>query len=149
VMLGQAAASDKVRLVRIAINLMDAEQGDNDGIIPNEEPIYPHETAALLTKLPIKTICASIAERGMPVVVSNSCGLYVCNRLYYEALRLCENAPKMKAIFVHVPLFKGQIGISENLGMELHEMVRVVVSVLEFELQRIKEENYGSIESFV
>jgi hypothetical protein len=55
----------------------------------------------------------------------------------------------MKAIFVHVPLFKGQIGISENLGMELHEMVRVVVSVLEFELQRFKEENYGSIESFV
>lgn len=149
VMLGQAAASDKVRLERIAINLMDAKQGDNDGIIPNEEQIYPHETAALFTKLPIKTICASIAEKGMPVVVSNSCGLYVCNRLYYEALRLCENAPKMKAIFVHVPLFKGQIGISENLGMELHEMVRVVVSVLEFELQRFKEENYGSIESFV
>ncbi len=149
VMLGQAASSDKVRLERIAINLMDAKQGDNDGIIPDEEPIYPNETVALFTKLPIKTICTSIAEKGMSVVVSNSCGLYVCNRLYYEALRLCENALKMKAVFVHVPLYKGQIGNSENLGMELHEMGRVVVAVLDFELQRFKEENNGSIESFV
>ena len=149
VMLGQAALSDKVRLERIAINMMDSKKGDNDGVVPDEELIYPHESTALLTKLPIKNMCASIAERGIPVVVSNTCGLYVCNRLYYEALRLCEHAPKMKAIFVHVPLYKGQIGVPDNLGMDLHEMAGAVKAVLEFEQQRFKEDNDGSIESFV
>ena len=149
VMLGQAASSDKVRLERIAINMMDTKSGDNDGVVPDEESIYPNESAALFTKLPIKKMCASIAAKGMPVVVSNSCGLYVCNRLYYEALRLCEHAPKMKAIFVHVPLYKGQIGVPDNLGMDLHEMAGTVKAVLEFEQQRFKEDNDGSIESFV
>ena len=149
VMLGQAASSDKVRLERIAINMMDAKSGDNDGVVPDEESIYLNESAALFTKLPIKKMCTSIAAKGMSVVISNSCGLYVCNRLYYEALRLCEHAPKMKAIFVHVPLYKGQIGIPDNLGMDLHEMAGAVSAVLEFEQQRFKKGEYGSIESFV
>ena len=149
VMLGQAASSDKVRLERIAINMMDAKSGDNDGVVPDEEPIYLNESAALFTKLPIKQICTSIATKGTPVVVSNSCGLYVCNRLYYEALRLCENAPNVKAIFVHLPLYKGQVGIPDSLGMDLHEMVGTVSAVLEFEQQRFKKGEYGSIESFV
>ena len=149
VMLGQAALSEKVRLERIAINLMDAKSADNDGMVPDEAPIYPNEPAALFTKLPIKKLCAFMVEQGLPVVVSNSCGLFVCNRLYYEALRLCEHTPNMEAILVHVPLYKGQIGISENLGVEQLEIVRVVEAVLEFELQRFKEVNNGRIKSFV
>ena len=135
VMLGQSAASDKVRLERIAINMMDAKKPDNDGIQPDEEPISPNGRTALFTQLPIKKLCASIAAQGVPVVVSNSCGLYVCNRLYYEALNLCEHAPQMKAIFVHVPLYKGQVDAPEGAGMELQEMVLAVKEVIRFCLQ--------------
>ncbi|MBO5698707.1 MAG: pyroglutamyl-peptidase I [Bacteroidaceae bacterium] len=125
-MLGQAAVSDKIRLERIAINMMDSVKGDNDGCVPDEEPIYPSESTALFTNVPIKKLCSAIAEQGLPVVVSNSCGLYVCNRLYYEALRLCQSSPNMKALFVHMPLYKGQTGVAENVGMELSEMVKVL-----------------------
>jgi pyroglutamyl-peptidase len=135
VMLGQAALSEKVRLERIAINLMDAKSADNDGMVPDEAPIYPNEPAALFTKLPIKKLCAFMVEQGLPVVVSNSCGLFVCNRLYYEALRLCEHTPNMKAIFVHLPLFKGQTDAPDGAGVELREMARVVQEVIGWDLQ--------------
>lgn len=135
VMLGQAALSEKMRLERIAINLMDAKSADNDGMVPDEAPIYPNEPAALFTKLPIKKLCAFMVEQGLPVVVSNSCGLFVCNRLYYEALRLCEHTPNMKAIFVHLPLFKGQTDAPDGAGVKLLEMARVVQEVIGWELQ--------------
>lgn len=135
VMLGQSAASDKVRLERIAINMMDAKNPDNDGVLPDEELISPNGRTALFTQLPIKKLCASIAAQGVPVVVSNSCGLYVCNRLYYEALNLCEHAPQMKAVFIHLPLYKGQVDAPEGAGIELHEMVLAVKEVIRFCLQ--------------
>ena len=135
VMLGQSASSDKVRLERIAINMMDAKNPDNDGEQPDEEPICPNGRTALFTQFPLKKLCASIAAQGVPVVVSNSCGLYVCNRLYYEALNLCEHAPQMKAIFVHVPLYKGQIDTQDGMGMNLHDMSTAIQVVIKSVLQ--------------
>lgn len=135
VMLGQSASSDKVRLERIAINMMDAKKPDNDGVLPDEEPISPNGRTALFTQFPLKKFCASIAAQGVPVVVSNSCGLYVCNRLYYEALNLCEHAPQMKAIFVHVPLYKGQVDTQDGIGMNLHDMATAVLVVIKSVLQ--------------
>ena len=135
VMLGQSAASDKVRLERIAINIMDAKNPDNDGVLPDEEPIYPNGRTALFTQLPIKKLCLSIAAQGVPVVVSNSCGVYVCNRLYYEALNLCEHAPQMKAVFVHVPLYKGQVDTQDGMGMNLHDVSTAIQVVIKSVLQ--------------
>jgi pyroglutamyl-peptidase len=78
--------------------MMDSTKGDNDGYIPNEETIYPHQPLALQTPLPIKVLERFCTEHVQPVQVSNSAGLYVCNRVYYEALHL-----QQKAIFIHIP----------------------------------------------
>lgn len=114
IMLGQAGSSDKVRLERIAINMMDARNADNDGFIPDEEPINTETPLALFTNTDIKQLYNAIAEQSIPVRISNSCGLYVCNRIYYEALMLCNEINKMKAIFVHLPLYDGQRDANEN-----------------------------------
>ena len=98
IMLGQCPAGENIRLERFAINMMDSTKGDNDGYIPNEETIYFHQPLALQTPFSVKALAISCAEIGLPVVVSNSAGLYVCNRVYYEALYA-----KQKAIFIHVP----------------------------------------------
>ena len=52
IMLGLAGNSDSVRLERVALNLMDATTADNDGYMPNEEPISPDAPAALFTTMP-------------------------------------------------------------------------------------------------
>mgnify|MGYP003548006435 CR=1 FL=1 len=98
IMLGQCPAGENIHLERFAINMMASTKGDNDGYIPNEETIYTHQPLALQTSLPIKELAASCWENSFPIQISNSAGLYVCNRVYYEALQL-----QQRAIFVHVP----------------------------------------------
>ena len=96
--MGQAAEGDKIRLERLAINMMDSAKGDNDGYIPDEEIICSEAPLALKTALPVKQLCADCINAGLPTKVSNSAGLYVCNRIYFEALRHTTNS-----LFVHIP----------------------------------------------
>lgn len=120
-MLGQSALTDAVKLERVAINLMDSANADNDGYQPKEEPIYQGENNALFTTLPIKQLRDAVEQLGTPAKLSSSAGLYVCNRLYYEALRLCQGT-SMQALFVHLPLYDGQqhspVGSKQTLPLE-------------------------------
>ena len=97
-LLGQCPASESIRLERIAMNMMDAKNPDNDGYTPSEETIYLKAPLAYHSPINIKTIVHHLQEKELPAVVSNSAGLYVCNRVYYEALHLQQNA-----LFVHIP----------------------------------------------
>ena len=131
IMLGQSGGSDKVKLERVALNMMDSKLPDNDGYIPNEEPINTETPAALFTNIPIKSLRADIEEQGISVKISNSCGLYVCNRLYYEALMLCKKY-HMKSIFIHLPFYEGQPPAKPNKPtMPLNDMVKAIQTIIE------------------
>lgn len=97
-LLGQCPDGENIRLERFAINMMDSHKADNDGYCLSEEQIYPDAPLAYRTPIDIKTITHRLQEEKHPIVVSNSAGLYVCNRVYYEALHLQQNA-----LFVHIP----------------------------------------------
>ena len=109
ILMGQTAEGDKIRLERLAVNLMDSAKGDNDGYIPDEELICPEAPLALKTALPVKPLCADCINAGLPTMVSNSAGLYVCNRIYFEALRHSPNS-----LFVHIP---------KNMNLEIAKQV--------------------------
>ena len=131
IMLGQSGGSDKVKLERVALNMMDSKLPDNDGYIPNEEPINIETPTALFTNTPIKSLRAAIEEQGISVKISNSCGLYVCNRLYYEALMLCKKC-HMKSIFIHLPFYEGQPSAKPNKPtMPLNDMVKAIQTIIE------------------
>ena len=131
IMLGQSAGSDKIKLERVALNMMDAKSADNDGCAPAEEPISPNAPAALFTNMPIKSLCAAIERESIPVKISNSCGLYVCNRLYYEALML-SNEQHMRAIFVHLPLYEGHPSAKPGKPtMPLNQMIKAIEIIIE------------------
>lgn len=103
-MLGQAGTSENIRIERFALNLMDSVKGDNDGYIPDEETIFPDSHLALQSTLPLKAIKKSLTECGIPAVVSNSAGLYVCNATYFAALHHIEATGRnTKAVFIHLP----------------------------------------------
>ena len=129
-MLGQSAVADRIKLERVALNIMDSEKGDNDGAKPNEEPIYEGEESALFTSLPIKRLRSAIEAQGIAVKISNSAGLYVCNRIYYEALRLCKERA-MQAIFVHLPLCEEQSPQRDNKTIPLGDMCRAIQTIIE------------------
>ncbi|MBQ5394456.1 MAG: pyroglutamyl-peptidase I [Alistipes sp.] len=131
VMLGQSPASTNVKLERVALNLMDSAKGDNDGYRPDEEPICAVGPLARSTTLPLKTLCQAVGQRHRGVTISNSCGLYVCNRLYYEALQLAAEMP-MEVLFVHLPLFQGQRGVTPREGQfTLAELTETLCTLLE------------------
>lgn len=131
IMLGQSAVADRIKLERVALNMMDSEKGDNNGIKPDEEPIYEGKESALFTSLPIKRLRSAIEAQGIAVKISNSAGLYVCNRTYYEALRLCKERA-MQAIFVHLPLHEGQTSPQrDKKTMSLGDMCRAVQTIIE------------------
>ena len=139
IMLGQAAGADYIKLERIAINMMDATTPDNDGYLPDEEPICATGAAALFTNTDIKDLRRGVEELGIPAKVSNSAGLYVCNRTYYEALRLCNERPGMKALFVHLPLYEGQLSAeNEKPCMPLDDMLKAVWGITTSICQRRK-----------
>ena len=131
-MLGQSGGSDRVKLERIALNMMDAKLADNDGYIPDEVPINNCGSTALLTNMPIKILKKKIEERGIPVKISNSCGLYVCNSLYYEALTQVTVGIDMKALFVHLPFYEGQPGAKDGKPvMPISQMVTALKTIIE------------------
>ena len=132
IMLGQSSVSESVRLERVALNLMDATNADNDGFTPNEQPISANAPAALFTAMPLKALRAAVEAAGVDVKISNSAGLYVCNRLYYEALSLCGEQPSIRAIFVHLPLYEGQPSAKNNKPtMPLDSMIKAIQTIIE------------------
>lgn len=99
--LGLAAGRALLSLERLAVNLLDFEIADNGGHHLQDTPILPGGPLALHTRLPIRAIQARWAEAGIPGVVSNSAGLYLCNQVMYLALAtLPLEAP---AGFIHLP----------------------------------------------
>ena len=130
-MLGQSALTNAVKLERVAINLMDSANADNDGYQPNEEPIYQGENNALFTTLPIKQLRDAVEQLGTPAKLSSSAGLYVCNRLYYEALRLCQGT-SMQALFVHLPLYDGQqhSPVASKQTLPLENMTNAICTII-------------------
>lgn len=133
-MLGQSGGSERIKLERIAINMMECKIPDNDGYIPDEVPIYPEEPPALFTNTHLKSIRAMIERYGVDKVkISNSCGLYVCNRLFYEGLRLSslERYRGMKSLFVHLPYYEGQpCAKLERPTMPLSDMMRAIAAII-------------------
>ena len=97
-MLGQCGDEPQIRIERFAVNLMDSEKGDNDGYYPQEETIYANAPTAYQTPFSVRKLVEALTAQNLPVRASNSAGLYVCNRAYYEALCLGQ-----KALFVHIP----------------------------------------------
>ncbi|GAB4085724.1 pyroglutamyl-peptidase I [Myceligenerans cantabricum] len=98
---GLAAQTDRVRLERVAINVADARIADNAGYAPADEPLSGAGPDAHFTGLPVKGALAALRAAGIPAVVSNTAGTFVCNALFY-ALREASAADDVTG-FVHVP----------------------------------------------
>ena len=114
VMLGQRGKGESIDIERIAINMMDASNPDNDGYQPQEQTIVDEGEAAYFSNLPVKTLRDDLLHRGIPARVSNSAGLYVCNSTYYNALNeIYDQGLLTKALFIHLPI------ISEDFPIEM------------------------------
>ena len=106
ILLGQAAGRSKISLEKIALNWVQTESPDEIGVRPEPGVILETSELALMTNFPIARICAELNKQDLPVEISFSAGTFVCNDLYYRALK---QFPELMILFIHLPLIQNQI----------------------------------------
>jgi pyroglutamyl-peptidase len=100
---GLAAGAAAVRLERVAVNVADARIPDNAGAQPVDEPVVAGGPVGYFSTLPLKAALAALRDAGIPAVVSNTAGTYVCNATFYVLGHVLAGRPGVRAGFVHVP----------------------------------------------
>ena len=109
VCVGEAGGRAAVGVERVAVNVIDARIPDIDGSAPVDVPVIAGAPAAFFSTLPVKACAAAVRDVGVPVEVSNTAGLYVCNATFYALQHLLAARPGVRSGFVHVPRTPAQV----------------------------------------
>lgn len=118
--LGLAAKRKNICLERVALNISDSIHEDNSGVIKIDETIIENGENAYFSTLPLRKIYDSINNKGIPVEISNTAGLYICNNLMYHVLHYINNNDlDTKAGFIHVPFMDEQVESKLNNSLPL------------------------------
>lgn len=99
---GQAGKRDSVTPERIAVNIRDARIPDNRGNKPEGQLVKAHGPAAYFSTVPVREMADAICAAGLPGMVSNSAGAFVCNDTLYTLLHHFSGTA-VKVGFIHVP----------------------------------------------
>jgi pyroglutamyl-peptidase len=135
---GLAGGRAELSLERVAINVDDARIPDNDGQQPIDRPIVADGPAAYFSGLPVKAAVAAMREAGLPAIVSNSAGTFVCNHVFYGLMHLAATRhPGLRGGFLHVPYLPSQAArFSGAPSMALEQIVRGVEIILRVAVAR-------------
>ncbi len=143
---GQAGGRSALTPERVAININDGRIPDNDGYQPLDEPIQPDGDTAYFTQLPIKAMAKAIRAAGLPAIVSNTAGTYVCNHIFYQVQYMrTKEFPKLKAGFIHIPFLPEQVITRPNQpSMALADIVKGLIAAIGAIVER---DGQGDIEA--
>lgn len=126
--LGQARNRNSVDIERIAINIDDCRNPDNDGVLFKDTKIIENGPDALFSTLPVRSLSDAVLACNVQSKVSNSAGTFVCNHLLYSILYyIKDNNLPVKAGFIHLPCLAEQK--KDNLDMQsfsLKDLLRVM-----------------------
>ena len=131
---GLAGGRAELSLERVAINVDDARIPDNDGQQPIDQPIVARGPAAYFTGLPVKRAAAALREAGLPAIVSNTAGTFVCNHIFYGLMHLVASRRlPVRGGFLHVPYLPEQAAGLAGIqvpSMALDDIVRGIEIIL-------------------
>lgn len=138
---GQAGGRAALSLERVAINLDDARIPDNAGQQPIDRPIVPGGPAAYFATLPIKAAAAALREAGLPAIVSNTAGTFVCNHVFYGLMHLAASRGlRLRGGFLHVPYLPSQAARQQGApSMALDDIARGIEIVLSVAAARTED----------
>ena len=129
---GLAGGRQALSLERVAVNVDDARIPDNAGRQPIDRPVIAGGPAAYFANLPIKAAVAALREAGLPAVVSNTAGTFVCNHVFYGLMHLAATSRAgLRGGFLHVPYLPRQAAQHDGApSMALADIVRGIEIVL-------------------
>ena len=145
---GQAGGRSALTPERVAININDGRIPDNDGYQPLDEPIQPDGDTAYFTQLPIKAMAKAIRAAGLPAIVSNTAGTYVCNHIFYQVQYMrTKEFPKLKAGFIHIPFLPEQVITRPNQpSMALADIIKGLTAAIGAIVERDGQSDINAVE---
>ena len=137
--IGQAGGRTALSIERVAINVDDAPIADNQGNQPVDQVINTRGPVAYFSTLPVKKMMRAAREVGVPTIVSNSAGTYVCNHLMYGIMDLLQG--KKQGGFIHIPFLPSQVVNKPTYAsMALETMIKGFKAMIEALLDEAGEE---------
>ena len=143
ILVGQAGGAKNIRVERVAINIDDAPIKDNSGKQPEDQAIKPDGENAYFSTLPLKKIVNALMDDGIPAVISNSAGTYVCNHVMYDLLYTIKKKElNIPAGFIHVPYIFSQIeDKTDTYATDLYAITRALDIVIKTTIKEILWKN--------
>ncbi|MFP4457421.1 MAG: pyroglutamyl-peptidase I [Clostridia bacterium] len=127
---GQAGGRNAVAIERIAVNCANGK--DNEGINREEQVIKENGKEAYLSTLPIVKMNKAVKEALIPIYISNSAGLYLCNYIFYIARHYIETKGlDIPAGFIHIPYIPEQVAIKDRPNKYSSMDLSLVIKALE------------------
>jgi pyroglutamyl-peptidase len=81
--------------------------------------------------LPLRKILEILKKKGIPVEISNTAGLYICNNIMYHVLHHIEkNNLDIKAGFIHVPFMTKQVKNETDNSLELVTILEGIIDAI-------------------
>lgn len=107
---GQAGGRTELSIERVGINVDDARIADNAGAQPVDLAIAPDGPAAYFSTLPIKAIVRDLRAAGVPAMVSQTAGTFVCNHVFYGLMHTLaqRGLSGVRGGFIHIPYLPEQ-----------------------------------------
>jgi len=112
-MLGVAPGRAALSIERVAVNVFDFPEPDNDGERPVDVPIEADGPDAYFATLPVRAIVAAWHEAGIPGYLSDTAGTYLCNTAMYTALHATVDG-RLPAGFLHLPSLPDEVAGSRS-----------------------------------
>jgi len=131
--LGLAGGRARISLERVAVNVMDYSRSDAHGQVLRDVACVESGRAAYFSTLPLREILAALTAEGIPAMISNTAGTYLCNDISYTTLHAVgERARAIRIGFIHLPFLPSMVASHdrEEPSMDVALMTRAVEIVL-------------------
>jgi pyroglutamyl-peptidase len=131
-LLGVASRSAELRLERVARPPGGERLPDVDGRFPSGTSLPPDALSSYAATVALEPIAAALAAVDLPVRLSEDAGSYVCNHLYFAALRtLAVSDLPTRCLFLHVPIDPASLSPrGAEHAMPLEQQILAVTQVL-------------------
>ncbi len=131
IMLGLAGNRTAITPERLAVNIKDSKSPDNLGNTPSDEIISLKGKNAYFSTLPLRKIEKVLYENSVPVSISNTAGLYVCNNIMYHVLHYIDtNNLDCKAGFIHVPFMGEDKPNDKSFSLPFEVIYESVINII-------------------
>jgi pyroglutamyl-peptidase len=131
--LGLAGGRARIALERVAVNVMDYSRPDAHGQVLRDVACVEGGPPAYFSTLPLRDMLTALNAEGIPAMISNTAGTYLCNDISYTTLHAVdERALAIPIGFIHLPFLPSMVASHdrEEPSMDVAMMTRAVEIVL-------------------